>query len=60
MKRYSRKRGRKSDYGVAGALLSLFILLPILSIINPPKKKRYKSKKKLMTLDESIDKHFDK
>jgi hypothetical protein len=59
MKRYSRKRGRKSDYGVAGALLSLFFLLPILSIFNAPKKK-YKPKKKPMTLDESIDKHFDK
>jgi len=59
MKRYSRKRGRKSDYGVAGALLSLFFLLPILSIMNPPKKKKYK-RKKPMTLDESIDKHFDK
>jgi hypothetical protein len=59
MKRYSRKRGRKSDYGVAGALLSLFFLLPLLSILNAPKKK-YKPKKKPMTLDESIDNHFDK
>jgi hypothetical protein len=59
MKRYSRKRGRKSDYGVAGALLSLFFLLPILSILNAPKKK-YKPKKKPMTLDETIDNHFDK
>jgi hypothetical protein len=57
--RYSRKRGRKSDNSIAGALLSLFFLLPLLSILNAPKKK-YKPKKKLMTLDESIDKHFDK
>jgi hypothetical protein len=57
MRRYSRKRGRKSDYGVAGALLSLFFLLPILSIMNRPKKKY---KKKPLTLDETIDKHFDK
>jgi hypothetical protein len=57
MKRYSRKRGRKSDNGVAGALLSLFFLLPILSIMNRPKKKY---KKKALTLDETIDEHFDK
>jgi hypothetical protein len=57
--RYSRKRGRKSDNSIAGALLSLFFLLPLLSILNAPKKK-YKPKKKRMTLDESIDKHFDK
>ena len=57
MKRYGRRRGRKSDYGVAGALLSLFFLLPLLSIMNRPKKKY---KKKNLTLDESIDKHFDK
>jgi hypothetical protein len=57
MKRYSRKRGRKSDNSVAGALLSLFFLLPLLSILNAPKKKY---KKKPLTLDETIDKHFDK
>jgi hypothetical protein len=57
--RYSRKRGHKSDNSIAGALLSLFFLLPLLSILNAPKKK-YKPKKKQMTLDESIDKHFDK
>jgi hypothetical protein len=56
MKRYSRKRGRKSDYGAAGAILSLFFLLPILSLINRPKKK-YKRKP---TLNETIDRHFDK
>jgi hypothetical protein len=57
MRRYSRKRGRKSDNSIAGALLSLFFLLPLLSIINRPKKKY---KKKPLTLDETIDKHFDK
>ena len=55
--RYSRKRGRKSDNSIAGALLSLFFLLPLLSILNAPKKKY---KKKPLTLDETIDKHFDK
>jgi hypothetical protein len=57
MRRYSRKRGRKSDNSIAGALLSLFFLLPLLSIMNRPKKKY---KKKPLTLDETIDKHFDK
>jgi hypothetical protein len=55
--RYSRKRGRKSDNSIAGALLSLFFLLPLLSIMSKPKKKY---KKKPLTLDETIDKHFDK
>jgi hypothetical protein len=59
MRRYSRKRGRKSDNSIAGALLSLFFLLPLLSILNAPKKK-YKPNKKPMTLDETIDNHFDK
>jgi hypothetical protein len=57
MRRYSRKRGRKSDNSIAGALLSLFFLLPLLSIMSKPKKKY---KKKALTLDETIDKHFDK
>jgi hypothetical protein len=57
MKRYGRRRGRKSDSGVAGALLSLLFLLPVLSIMNRPKKKY---KKKALTLDETIDKRFDK
>jgi hypothetical protein len=55
--RYSRRRGRKSsDSGVAGALLSLLFLIPVASLLSRPKKKH----KRKPTLDETIDKHFDK
>ena len=53
--RYSRKRKRGYDTGAAGAIMTLFFLLPF--IFHKPKRKT--KNKKVKTLQETIDEHFE-